>query len=124
MSSDQPTVPDGFAQADPAGPDREGDVPTVNGDEPLPAGATLHGVVLDVTEGETESGDWYRIRIKDKERGVVDYFAKGDVKAAARRDQIEIGEEMWLAKGTEERSFEGREGTVTYLPTSVAFPEE
>ena len=123
MSTDKPQVPDGFAKADSPGRDDEDDVPTVNGDEPLEPGSVLQGVVLDVVEGETASGDWYRLRIKDDSRGLIDYFAKGDVKIQARAGNIEQGEDIWIGKDTEEQSFENSDGnTVTYYATSVAFP--
>ena len=48
---------------------------------------------------------------------------KKDVRVAARNDRIEMGEEIWIAKDTEEESFKDSDGnTVTYNPTNVAFP--
>ena len=124
MSTDKPTPPDGFAKANPSGPDNDEDVPTVNGDERLDAGTVLQGLVLDVVEGETSSGDWYRLRIKDETRGVIDYFAKGDVKLEARAGNVEVGEPIWIGVGTEEQSFTNDDGNeVTYFPTGVAFPD-
>lgn len=123
MSTDRPQVPDGFEKASPSGPNDDGDVPTINGDGPIEPGTVIRGLVLDITEGESDSGDWYRLRIKDDSRGVIDYFAKGDAKIAARNDRIEMGEELWIAKDTEEDSFRNSDGNkVTYHPTNVAFP--
>lgn len=124
MATDKPQVPEGFAKADPSGSDDDGDVPTINGDEPMPPGTELHGLVLDVEDGETGNGDWYRLRIKDHVRGMLEYFAKGDAKIAARRENIEIGEPIWIAKDTETESFTNDAGDeVEYHPTHVAFPD-
>ena len=123
MAADSPKPPEGFEKSTPSGPDEEEDVPTVNGDERLDAGTVLQGLVLDVVEGETSSGDWYRLRIKDDARGVIDYFAKGDVKLECRAGKVEVGEPIWIGVGTEEQSFTNDDGEeVTYFPTGVAFP--
>lgn len=125
MSTDKPQVPDGFAVESPSGPDADDeDVPTVNGDSRLEPGSVLYGLVLDVVEGESETGDWYRLRIKDESRGIIDYFAKGDCKLAARAGRIEVGEPIWIAVDVDEDSFENDDGElVTYYPTKIAFPE-
>ena len=123
MAADSPQVPDGFALANSSGPDDDDDVPTVNGDGPLDPGTVLQGLVLDLVEGETSTGDWYRLRIKDEARGVIDYFAKGDVKVACRNDRVEQGTDIWIAKDTNEESFTNSDGDeVTFYPTNVAFP--
>lgn len=122
MAADTPKPPEGFREESGGGDD--GDVPTVNGDRPLEPGEVLQGIVLDLVEGESARGPWYRLRIKDDQRGVVDYFAKDRVKVAAANEKIEIGEPIWIAKAVEEREFENNDGeTVSYVPTRVAFPE-
>ena len=124
MSTERPQVPDGFKQMDPSGTSDDEDVPTVNGDEPLEPGTVLQGLVLDITEGESDTGDWYRLRIKDESRGVIRYFAKGDAKIAARDGAIEIGEPVFIAKDTETDSFENNDGDeIEYNPTIIGFPD-
>ncbi|MWV64283.1 hypothetical protein GRS48_05515 [Halorubrum sp. JWXQ-INN 858] len=117
MSTDKPTPPDGFEQFESA--DLDGEVPTVE----LGPGDVLEGLVLDFTEGEGEYGPWYRLKIKDESRGVVRYFAKGEVKRAAAQDRIEVGDPIWVAMDTEETTLERDDGsTHDYHPTMVAFP--
>ena len=124
MSTDRPQVPDGFTKANPSGPEDTEEVPTVNGDEPLEPGTVLQGLVLDITEGESDTGDWYRLRIKDESRGVIAYFAKGDVKIACRDGEIEVGEPIWIAKDTETESFTNSDGEeVEFNPTNYATPD-
>ena len=79
MSTDRPTPPDGFEQFE--GDDPDGDVLTIE----LGPGDVLEGLVLDFAEGEGEYGPWCRLEIKDESCGVVRYFAKGEVKRAARK---------------------------------------
>ena len=117
MSTSKPTPPDGYEQFESEDPD--GDVPTVE----LGPGDVLEGLVLDLTEGEGEYGPWYRLRIKDETKGVVRYFAKGEVKRAAAQDRIEVGEPIWIAMDTDDATLERDDGTVVeYNPTMVAFP--
>ena len=123
MAADSPQVPDGFELATPEGPDDEGDVKTINGDGPMEPGTVLQGLVLDVRDGENSNGPWYILRIKDEAHGVIDYFAKGDVKQFARAGRIEIGEPIWIAKSNDEQSFTNDDGDdVTFYPTNCAFP--
>ncbi|WP_058364899.1 hypothetical protein [Haloparvum sedimenti] len=117
MSTDKPTPPDGFELFESA--ETDSDTPTVE----LEPGDVLDGIVLDFTEGEGAYGTWYRLRIKDESRGVVTYFAKGQVKRAAAQDRIEVGERIWVAMDTEEDTLERDDGTeVQYNPTMVGFP--
>lgn len=118
MSTDKPTPPSGFEQFEDE-TEVDGDVSTVE----LEPGDVLNGIVLDLTEGEGDYGPWYRLKIKDESRGVVNYFAKGQVKRAAAQERIEVGEEIWVAMDTEEATLERDDGTeVQYNPTMVAFP--
>jgi hypothetical protein len=117
MATDKPTPPEGFEEFESSTSD--GEIETVD----LEPGEVLSGVVLNITEGENDNGVWYRLRIKDESRGLVKYFAKDQAKMAAAEDRIEVGEQIWIARDTEEESFEDAEGeTVTYNPTKVAFP--
>ena len=101
----------------PAGPDDE--EPTIE----LKSGETLYGVVLDLTEGENNNGTWYRLRVKDEERGIVRYFAKDRVKVAAREGAISEGELIYVERAVEEESFDDNGEEVNYLPTFVGFPD-
>ena len=99
MATDMPEAPKGFNDAA---------KPTTNGDEAieLSPGEVLLGTVLDIAEGEGDYGPWYRLTIKDEDRGVVDYFAKDRVKIACKQDNIERGDSVWIAQGTEEVDLE------------------
>ena len=114
MSSEIPTAPDGFVDAS---------APTSDGSEAieLSAGETLFGPVLDIAEGESEYGPWFRLTIKDRDLGresedtaVVDYFAKDEVKTALKQGNLERGDTVWIARGTEEQELD--DGG-SYLPT-------
>lgn len=119
MATDNPSPPEGFETFSDTGSDDDEDVITVN----LDGGEVLHGLVLDVDEGENENGPWYRLRIKDENRGVVDTFAKGPVKSAARQGRIEIGEPIWIAADSQPETFENDDGEEKeYYPHNVAFP--
>lgn len=119
MATEEVTPPEGFAAFDAGGYDD--DEPTVD----LEPGETLQGIVLDVSEGENEHGHWYRLRLKDEERGVCRYFAKDQVKRAAREGRIEEGEAIWIGRAVTEETFTDDEGKERpYNPTNVAFPGE
>lgn len=119
MAVDNPTPPEGFGAFDTGGNDDDS-TETVE----LSPGESLNGLVLSARDGENENGPWVRLKIKDDERGKVIYFAKGDVKAAYFQDEIEEGEPIWIAKTTDEESFENDDGEeISYNPTIVAFPE-
>jgi len=114
MASEMPTAPDGFVDAS---------APTSDGSEAieLSAGETLFGPVLDIAEGESEYGPWFRLTIKDRDLGresedtaVVDYFAKDEVKTALKQGNLERGDTVWIAHGTEEQELD--DGG-SYLPT-------
>jgi hypothetical protein len=114
MASEMPTAPDGFVDAS---------APTSDGSEAieLSAGETLFGPVLDIAEGESEYGPWFRLTIKDRDLGresedtaVVDYFAKDEVKTALKQGNLERGDTVWIACGTEEQELD--DGG-SYLPT-------
>ena len=107
MSSEIPTAPDGFVDAA---------APTSDGSEAieLSPGETLVGFVLEITEGESEYGPWFRLTIKDKDRGVEDYFAKDEVKTALKQGNLERGDTVWIARGVEEQELD--DGG-SYLPT-------
>lgn len=119
MASKEVTPPEGFTAFNSGGFDD--DEPTVD----LEPGDTLQGIVLDVSDGENEHGPWYRLRMKDEERGVIRYFAKDEVKRAAREGRIVEGEAIWVGRGVTEETFTNDEGKEQpYHPTSVAFPGE
>ena len=114
MTSEMPTAPDGFVDAS---------APTSDGSEAieLSPGETLFGPVLDIAEGESEYGPWFRLTIKDRDLGresedtaVVDYFAKDEVKTALKQGNLERGDTVWIARGTEEQELD--DGG-SYLPT-------
>jgi len=114
MASEMPTAPDGFVDAS---------APTSDGSDAieLSPGETLFGPVLDIAEGESEYGPWFRLTIKDRDLGresedtaVVDYFAKDEVKTALKQGNLERGDTVWIAHGTEEQELD--DGG-SYLPT-------
>ena len=114
MASEMPTAPDGFVDAS---------APTSDGSDAieLSSGETLFGPVLDIAEGESEYGPWFRLTIKDRDLGresedtaVVDYFAKDEVKTALKQGNLERGDTVWIARGTEEQELD--DGG-SYLPT-------
>ena len=100
--------------------DYDDDEPTIE----LESGETIRGIVLGVTEGEHDDGrSWYRLRVKDEERGTVRYFAHDQCKTAAREGAIEDGEPIEIVRAATETSFDDEDGEeVTYLPTYVGFP--
>ena len=99
MATDKPEAPEGFTDAA---------TPTTNGDEAieLSPGEELLGTVLDIAEGEGDYGAWYRLTIKDNDRGVVDYFAKDRAKLAIKQGNLERGDTVWIAQGTEEQEID------------------
>jgi len=107
MTSEMPTAPDGFVDAS---------APTSDGSEAieLSSGETLFGPVLDIIEGESEYGPWFCLTIKDRDLGVEDYFAKDEVKTALKQGNLERGDTVWIARGTEEQELD--DGG-SYLPT-------
>ena len=122
MAAENPEPPEGAKAYKPSGYDDEDDeVPTINGDGPLDPGTVIQGTVVDIADGETEDGqDWFRLRINDESRGVIDYFAKGDVKPAVRTGTLQVGQDWWICKETVEDSFDADDGEVTYYPTRCA----
>lgn len=115
MATDRPTAPEGFATPDLDGGDDD-ERPRIE----LEPGDVLTGTVLRVEDGENENGDWYDLHVKDRERGVVRYYAKGEARRAARQGHIEDGTEVWiLVDPDDERSFTREEDgeTVTYHKT-------
>lgn len=120
MAADSPTPPKGFGEFEPEGGNDDESIETVE----LSPGETLSGLVLNAYDGENDNGPWVRMKIKDEDRGVVVYFAKGDAKRAFYEGRVEEGEPIWVAMKTEEETFKDDDGeTVTYNPTIVAFPE-
>ena len=116
MATNKPTPPEGFEAFQ---PESDGDEPTVE----LEPGEVIEGVVLGISEGEyDDGGKWYRLKVKDESRGVVRYFAKGEAKAAAAENRIEVGEPIWIAMDTEQDSFENNGETIEFYPTKAAFP--
>jgi len=107
MASEMPSAPDGFVDAA---------APTSDGSEAieLSPGETLTGPVLDISEGEGDYGPWFRLTIKDQDRGVEDYFAKDEVKTALKQGNLERGDTVWIGRGTEEEELD--DGG-SYLPT-------
>lgn len=84
-------------------------------------GDVIEGRVVGVNSGETEEqGDWYRLRIDSEARAIVDWFAKGDAKRAAREGRVSVGDRIWAAMSEDEESFERGGETVTYNPVSFA----
>lgn len=84
-------------------------------------GDAIEGRVVGVSSGETEEqGDWYRLRVDSEELGIVDWFAKGDAKRAAREGRVSVGDRIWAAMSEEEESFERGDETITYNPVSFA----
>lgn len=119
MASDNPSPPEGFTSFD--GPDNDGEVQTIE----LDPGEVLQGLVLEVDEGEHEQyGYWARLRVKDDNRGVVDYFAKGKVLTAARQERVEVGEPVWVGVDAEPQTFEDDDGEEhEFYEHKVGLPE-
>lgn len=117
MSTDKPQVPKGFKPA--VKPSDNGDdVPVINGDEPLEPGTELRGTVLQLRDGESGNGPWFIMRLKDEERGVLDYFCKDEAKRAVAAGDVSVGDELYIFKDTEEKTFKNRDGdSITYNPT-------
>lgn len=107
MATDMPEAPDGFKDAVPT---------TINGDVAieLSPGESLLGTVLDIAKGEGDYGLWFRLTIKDQDRGVVNYFAKDRAKMACKEGTLERGDTVWIAQGTEQVELD--DGG-TYYPT-------
>jgi hypothetical protein len=119
MATENPQPPEGFDEAQFSNQNDSEDVETVN----LDAGESISGTVVSLQDGENENGDWYRLRINSEDRGVVDYFAKGDVKKAARAGEVRPNRDIWIAKQADVVEFEDDDGeAVSYNPTKVAFP--
>jgi hypothetical protein len=107
MSMKMPKPPEGAKDLEPV---QNGETETVE----LEAGDVLYGPVLDIEEGEGQYGPWFLLTIKDDDRGVVDYFAKDEVKTACKSGQLERGDTAWIARGVEEAELSTGG---TYLPT-------
>lgn len=107
MATEMPEAPEGFQDVQPV---QSGETETVE----LASGEVLQGPVLDIDEGEGQYGPWFRLTIKDQDRGVVDYFAKDQAKTACKSGQLERGDSVWIARGVEE--VEMSNGN-SYLPT-------
>jgi|GEM_PF-621817 len=119
MATENPQPPEGFDEAQFSNQNDSEDVETVN----LGPGESIEGTVVNVQDGENENGDWFRLRINTEERGVVDYFAKGDVKKAVRAGEVRPNRDIWIAKKADEVEFVNDDGEeVSYNPTTVAFP--
>lgn len=111
MATEKPQAPEGFAPAAPANDSED------ESDLNLDAGEEMTALVLQITEDEGEYGKWFRLKLKDVDgdRGVVNYFAKDEVKRALKADRIAEGDQIWLARDVTERSI-GDDGD-SYLPT-------
>ena len=107
MSTELPEAPEGFKDVVPT---QTGVTETVE----LESGETLLGPVLAIDEGEGTYGAWFRLTIKDKDRGVVDHFAKDEVKTACKSGQLELGDTVYIVRGVEETELSNGD---TYLPT-------
>ncbi len=107
MATQMPEPPEGFQDVQPV---QSGETETVE----LASGETLTGPVLDIDDGEGKYGPWFRLTIKDEDRGVVDYFAKDEVKTACKTNQLERGDTVWIARGVEEAELSTGG---SYLPT-------
>lgn len=107
MASEDLTPPDGFDK----GPstDYEEDVETIE----LSPGETLCGTITGTNEGDGEYGPYVRLRIDDDERGLVDYFAKGEAKQMFFNDELGVGKEVWVGMETETETYNGND----YHPT-------
>jgi len=106
MATEMPEAPEGFQDVESQSADSEA--------VELASGETLVGPVLDIEEGEGDYGPWFRLTVKDQERGVVDYFAKDEVKTACKTEQLERGDTVWIARGVEEQELSNGNN---YLPT-------
>lgn len=119
MATENPQPPEGFDEAQFSNQNDSEDVETVT----LEPGEAIAGTVVSVQGGENENGDWFRLRINAEDRGVIDYFAKGDVKKAVRSGEVRANRDIWIAKKADELQFEDDDGEeVSYNPTKVAFP--
>ncbi|SDJ63103.1 hypothetical protein SAMN05216226_106105 [Halovenus aranensis] len=107
MASEELSPPDGFDK----GPsnDFEQDVETIE----LTAGETLCGTVTGKDEGDGEFGPYVRLRINDDDRGLIDYFAKGEAKQMYFADDLAVGDDVWVGMKTETQEHNGNE----YHPT-------
>jgi hypothetical protein len=108
MAMDEPTAPEGFS--DPS-QDYDGEEDELQ----LSSGETFQGLVLSIKSGDGKHGKWYHLRMKDTKtgRGIVRYFAKDQVKTHLHNDDLEEGDEVWIARATEQDEINGN----TYLPT-------
>ena len=122
MATDSPQPPEGSTRFEPSGSDDE--VPTINGNgDKLEPGKVLQGIVLNVKQADDDADNWWALlRLKDEERGRVDYFAKGPVKSAVVEGALTEGREVWIAKSTATETFETEDGeTKEYHPTELSF---
>lgn len=118
MATENPSPPKGYDEAQFSNQNDSENVETVE----LEPGESIEGTVVSVQDGENENGDWYRLRINTEERGVVDYFAKGDVKKAVRAGEVRANRDIWIAMSPQEEQFIRNGDEITYNPTKVAFP--
>ena len=103
MSTDDIAPPEGFDKGPSGGFD---DVETVT----LEPGDTLQGTLVDINDGEhDEYGPYARLRISDDERGLVDFFAKGEAKMMFFNDELSVGDELWIGMSTETDTYDGNE---------------
>lgn len=118
MATENPKPPEGAETFEAGSDDDEQDVETIE----LSAGETLQGTVVDLHEGESNFGPWFRLRINSEDHGVVDYFAEDSVKTACKRGVLTVGDDVWIAKMADERTITNDDGDDrTYNPVELSF---
>lgn len=109
-----PVVPEGFTEYQ---PDRgAGDVPEVQ----LDGGEQIEGTVVALADGDSANGPWWKLTVADGERGVITYFARGDVKSACKHGNISVGTEVFIYAEDDLQTFEDDGEKVTYFPNRIA----
>ena len=102
MAADELQPPEGFDKGPSGGSD---DVETIE----LSPGETIQGTLVQARDGEGEYGPYALLRVSDEERGLIDFFAKGEAKRMYFADDLAVGDELWIGMSTETDTYDGNE---------------
>jgi hypothetical protein len=107
MATDNPTPPEGAKSVVEQSDDSE--------NFELSPGEEIIGRLVTHRQVETEYGESAILTLETEDGNVVDYFAKDEVKRAAKQGNLERGATYWIAKMAETREVNGNE----YYPTKL-----
>jgi len=107
MATDNPTPPEGAQSVTESSDDSDF--------RELSPGEAITARLLSMRPTESEYGESAILTLEDEDGEVFDYFAKDEVKTAAKQDNLERGATYWIAKMAETAEVNGNE----YNPTKL-----